>query len=72
MRGSGKKPAVAILGTGSDFWLGRVHREDVFEISRACQREPGECPRSLSDPLRLFRLAGLGFGCCGGVPGGEA
>jgi hypothetical protein len=40
MRGSGEKPTAAIFGTGSDFWLGRVPGEDVFEISRACQRTP--------------------------------
>jgi hypothetical protein len=56
MRGSGEKPVAAILGTGSDFWLGRAHCEDVFEISRACQRQP---PAGLPPRLRALPCAPL-------------
>lgn len=60
MKGSGKRPAVAILGTGSVFWRGRVQREDVFEISRACQRTPTPAPPPVSGafPVRCT-FAGL-------------
>ena len=66
MRRSGEKPAAAILGTGSDFWLGGVPCLQLYEISRACQRTPpSPHPRSPGDPLRLFRLAGWGVAVAG-------